>query len=53
MIQEEEEEDDNMPPEYVEALDAALAHRGLKKGSNHAPMGFNNPAFNNIDLWWE
>lgn len=52
MIQ-EEEEDDNMPREYVQALDAALAQRGQKKGFNHPPMGFNNPAFNNIDLWWK
>lgn len=52
MIQEEEEED-NISPEYVEVLDAALAQRGQKKGSNRLPMGFNNPAFNNIDLWWK
>ncbi|XP_067375657.1 cadherin-related family member 2 isoform X2 [Channa argus] len=47
VIQEEEEEEDR-PPEYTEALGAALAHRGQKKEKHR--VGFNNPAFSTTDL---
>ncbi|XP_034739128.1 cadherin-related family member 2 [Etheostoma cragini] len=50
MIEEEEEEYDSRPPAYIEPLGAALAQRGQKKGSDNAPVGFNNPAFNTTDL---
>ncbi|XP_032383835.1 cadherin-related family member 2 isoform X2 [Etheostoma spectabile] len=50
MIEEEEAEYDSRLPEYIEPLGAALAQRGQKKGSDNAPVGFNNPAFNTTDL---
>ncbi|KAK2849365.1 hypothetical protein Q5P01_009199 [Channa striata] len=47
VIQEEDEYEDE-PPEYIEPLGAALAHRGQKK--EKARVGFNNPAFSTTDL---
>ncbi|XP_031713907.1 cadherin-related family member 2 [Anarrhichthys ocellatus] len=46
----EEEYDDSGPPEYIEPLGAALAHRGQKKGSDNPHIGFSNPAFSTTDL---
>lgn len=48
MIQEEEE--DSGPPQHIEALDAALAQRGNKKGKNNPLRGLSNPAFSTTDL---
>ncbi|XP_049899176.1 cadherin-related family member 2 isoform X2 [Epinephelus moara] len=53
MIQEEEEEEeekDSGPPEYIEALGAALAQQGKKKGSDNPRVGYDNPAFSTTDL---
>nr|XP_057918883.1 cadherin-related family member 2 isoform X2 [Doryrhamphus excisus] len=44
------EEEDNGPPEYIEPLGAALAHRSQKKGSDDHRVGISNPAFNTTDL---
>ncbi|XP_053507043.1 cadherin-related family member 2 [Ictalurus furcatus] len=48
MIEEEEENGGNSS--YIEPLDAALAHRGKKKGSQSPSLTFDNPSLDTTDL---
>lgn len=50
-IQEEDEEKyDDSPPEYIEPLGAALAHRDQKISLNNPLLGDTNPLFDTTDL---
>lgn len=46
----DEESDDERPPSYGAPLEAALAERDQKKGSNKPRVVFINPAFSTTDL---